>query len=379
MEVSAAGVPVWNEKGELWRIVCSVRDITQLAELQQEIDQKSALIKHYEMELLKLQQIENAPIARSPQMIRLFEAAKHVAATSSTVLILGESGVGKEVLAKWIHQTSQREKQPFVTVNCAAIPESLIESELFGYEKGAFTGAQATGKAGLFELAHKGTLFLDEIGELPYAMQSKILRVIQEKEVQRIGSAKPIRVDVRLIAATNRSLEKMVAEGTYREDLYYRINVIPFTIPPLRERKEDIPILVAHFIDEFSQMYGRKIEISPVVLNRLIGYHWPGNVRQLRNVIERMVVMSKSGKITLSDLPDFLADPLPSPANMTAAVLPLHQARLEFEKGLIIQALKQSKSVRQAAQLLELEHSTLIRKLKKLKIDYKSYLGEEEP
>lgn len=242
------GVPVLNDEGELWRIVCSVRDITNLAELQQEIERKSALIKHYETELLKLQQIDNGPVIRSPHMIRLFESAKHVAATSSTVLILGESGVGKEVLAKWIHQMSQRVNQPYMTVNCSAIPENLIESELFGYEKGAFTGAQPTGKAGLFEMAHKGTIFLDEIGELPFAMQSKLLRVLQEKEVRRIGSGKPVPVDVRVIAATNRSLEKMVAEGTFREDLYYRINVIPFTIPPLRERKEDIPILAANSV-----------------------------------------------------------------------------------------------------------------------------------
>lgn len=370
------GVPVLNEQGELWRIVCSVRDITNLTELQQEIEQKSALIKHYETELLKFQQIDNGPVIRNPHMIRLFESAKHVAAASSTVLILGESGVGKEVLAKWIHQMSQRVNQPYMTVNCSAIPENLIESELFGYEKGAFTGAQSTGKAGLFELAHKGTIFLDEIGELPFAMQSKLLRVLQEKEVRRIGSGKPIPVDVRVIAATNRSLEKMVAEGTFREDLYYRINVIPFTIPPLRERKEDIPMLIAHFLNEFNQMYDRDIEMSPVVLNRLMGYHWPGNVRQLKNIIERMIVLSKSKEITVDDLPEFL-ETAPALKQNTDTIVPLRQARKEFEKNLIIQALKKSKSIRQTAQLLELDHSTLIRKIQQQDIDHESLLGKE--
>lgn len=370
------GVPVLNDQGKLWRIVCSVRDITNLTELQQEIEQKSALIKHYETELLKFQQIDNGPIVRDPNMIRLFESAKHVAATSSTVLILGESGVGKEVLAKWIHQMSQRVKQPYMTVNCSAIPENLIESELFGYDKGAFTGAQSTGKAGLFEMAHKGTIFLDEIGELPFAMQSKLLRVLQEKEVQRIGSGKPIPVDVRVIAATNRSLEKMVAEGTFREDLYYRINVIPFTIPPLRKRKEDVPILTAHFLNEFNQMYDRDIEMSPVVLNRLMGYHWPGNVRQLKNIIERMIVLSKSKEITVDDLPDFL-ETAPASQQYRDTIVPLRQARMEFEKNLIIQALKKSKSIRQTAQLLELDHSTLIRKIQQQDIDHESLLGQE--
>ncbi|GAB7054139.1 MULTISPECIES: sigma-54-dependent Fis family transcriptional regulator [Paenibacillus] len=370
------GVPVLNDEGELWRIVCSVRDITNLAELQQEIERKSALIKHYETELLKLQQIDNGPVIRSPHMIRLFESAKHVAATSSTVLILGESGVGKEVLAKWIHQMSQRVNQPYMTVNCSAIPENLIESELFGYEKGAFTGAQPTGKAGLFEMAHKGTIFLDEIGELPFAMQSKLLRVLQEKEIRRIGSGKPVPVDVRVIAATNRSLEKMVAEGTFREDLYYRINVIPFTIPPLRERKEDIPILAAHFLNEFNQIYDRDAEIGPVVLNRLMGYHWPGNVRQLKNIIERMIVLSKSKEITADDLPEFLGT-APVLQQNRDTIVPLRQARMEFEKNLIIQALKKSKSIRQTAQLLELDHSTLIRKIQQQDIDPESFLGRE--
>lgn len=207
-------------------------------------------------------------------------------------------------------------------------------------------------------------------------MQSKLLRVLQEKEVRRIGSGKPIPVDVRVIAATNRSLEKMVAEGTFREDLYYRINVIPFTIPPLRERKEDIPMLIAHFLNEFNQMYDRDIEMSPVVLNRLMGYHWPGNVRQLKNIIERMIVLSKSKEITVDDLPEFL-ETAPALKQNTDTIVPLRQARKEFEKNLIIQALKKSKSIRQTAQLLELDHSTLIRKIQQQDIDHESLLGKE--
>ncbi|SFI62071.1 sigma-54 interaction domain-containing protein [Thermoflavimicrobium dichotomicum] len=380
-QLLVTGVPVFDENHKLSRIVCNVRDITQLTELQKEIEKKRKLIHHYEMEIQKLQEqlqtLGNAPIMKNKTMVQLFETAKRVASTQSTVLILGESGVGKEVLANWIHRMSPRSAQPYIKVNCSVLPESLIESELFGYEKGAFTGAQS-GKAGLFEAADKGTIFLDEIGELPLRMQAKLLRVLQEKEIQRIGARQAIPVDVRVIAATNRSLEKMVADGLFREDLYYRLNVVPFTIPPLRERKEDIPLLIAQFLNEFRRIYNREVEISPVVLDKLVHYHWPGNVRELKNIIERLVVITTKKEITLEDLPEYLRMS-PTPPDSLWETPPLTIALKHYEKQLIIKTLEKCRSIRQAARLLKVDHSTLVRKIQQLEIDYKSILGKNIP
>jgi PAS domain S-box-containing protein len=377
-QLLVTGVPVFDEKHNLSRIVCSVRDITQLTELQKELEKKSELINHYEVEIKKLQEqlqtLDNAPIMRNQSMIHLFETAKRVASTPSTVLILGESGVGKEVLASWIHRMSPRSSQPFIKVNCSVLPENLIESELFGYEKGAFTGAQSA-KPGLFEAADKGTIFLDEIGDLPLSMQAKLLRVLQEKEIQRIGARRTRSVDVRVIAATNRSLEKMVADGSFREDLYYRLHVVPFTIPPLRERKDDIPLLIAQFLNEFRRIYNREVEISPVVLNNLMHYHWPGNVRELKNLIERLVVITTKKEITLEDLPEFLHMSPPTP-NSPWETPSLHTALKHYEKQFIIKTLETCRSIRQAAQLLKVNHSTLVRKIQQLGIDYQAVLGK---
>ncbi|GIM44981.1 PAS domain-containing protein [Collibacillus ludicampi] len=377
-QLLVTGVPVFDENHKLSRVVCNVRDITQLTELQKEIEKKSELINHYEMEIKKLQEqlqtLDNAPVTRSQAMVHLFETAKRVASTHSTVLILGESGVGKEVLANWIHRMSPRSSQPYIKVNCSVLPENLIESELFGYEKGAFTGAQSS-KAGLFEAADKGTIFLDEIGELPLNMQAKLLRVLQEKEIQRIGARQTIHVDVRVIAATNRSLEKMVAEGLFREDLYYRLHVVPFTIPPLRERKEDIPLLISQFLNEFGRIYNREVEMSPVVFDKFMNYHWPGNVRELKNMIERLVVITTKKEITLEDLPEFLRMSPASPDSLWETPS-LTTAVKHYEKQLIIKTLEKCRSIRQASQLLKVDHSTLVRKIRHLEIDYKSILGK---
>ena len=242
-------------------------------------------------------------VGRSRGILEVLDLIHRVAPTNATVLLRGESGVGKELFARAIHFLSPRSNKPFVAVNCGAIPETLLEAELFGYEKGAFTGAY-TSKKGKFEIANGGTLFLDEVAELPLHLQVKLLRVLQEKEVERLGGTKPIKVDVRIIAATNRDLEKMVKEGKFREDLYYRLNVVPVFIPPLRERKEDIPPLVQHFLERFSKDYNKQVSISPEVLDALIDYHWPGNVRELQNVIERMVILDRDGILTEEDLPE---------------------------------------------------------------------------
>lgn len=368
------GVPVFDENNKLHRIVCNVRDITQLIELQREIDKKNDLIQHYEMEIKSFRDnslgLEDEPVIRDKKMIQLFQLAKHVAETQSTILILGESGVGKEVLANWIHRMSSRKNKPFIAVNCSAIPENLIESELFGYEQGAFTGALKR-KTGLFEMADQGTIFLDEIGDLPLNMQAKLLRVLQEKKVQRIGGGKLIPIDVRVISATNRSLERMIADGSFREDLYYRLNVIPLKIPPLRERKDDIPLLANHFLKKFNKMYNRNIELSPVILNRMMEYHWPGNVRELKNVIERFVVISQRDNPHSEDFPGVLQT-FSGPADVALAeqLLPLREAMDLYEKSVIITALKKAKSIRQAARILEINHSTLVRKIHKYNIYY---------
>ncbi|WP_134698747.1 sigma-54-dependent Fis family transcriptional regulator [Ammoniphilus sp. YIM 78166] len=383
-QLLVTGVPVFFD-GKLHRVVCNVRDITQLTDLQKEIEQKNELINHYEMEISKfkgtLGKMEEGPVIRNEKMVKLFEVAHHVSSTQSTIIILGESGVGKEVLANWIHNHSPRSKKPFMKVNCSAIPENLIESELFGYEAGAFTGATKR-KLGVFELSNEGTIFLDEIGELPLNMQAKLLRVLQEKEVQRIGGGKPIPINIRVVAATNRSLEKMIAEGTFREDLYYRLNVVPFILPPLRERREEIPILATHFLSQFNQMYQRKAEFGPVIMKRLMQYHWPGNVRELKNMIERMVVMSKDNLVNIDILSEYIDQTTNPPSSSSLSSFSeqqeggLNDLVMDFEKKIILDILRQSKSIRQAAGSLQISHSTLIRKLQSFKIDYLSFLGK---
>ena len=241
-------------------------------------------------------------VGRSKEILEVLDLIHRVAPTNATVLLRGESGVGKELFARAIHFLSPRADKPFVAVNCGAIPENLLEAELFGYEKGAFTGAYSS-KKGKFELAQGGTIFLDEIGELPLQLQVKLLRVLQEKEIERLGGTKPVKVDVRIVAATNRDLEAMVREGKFREDLYYRLSVIPIFIPPLRERKEDIPVLVQHFLERFKKEYNKEVTVSPEVMDAFLNYEWKGNVRELQNVLERMVILDNDGVLTVGDLP----------------------------------------------------------------------------
>ena len=241
-------------------------------------------------------------IGKSTAIMEVLENVHKVAETSATVLLMGESGVGKEVLARAIHFLSPRASKPFIKVNCAAIPENLLEAELFGYEKGAFTGAYVS-KKGKFALAHEGTIFLDEIGDMPLPLQAKILRVLQEREIEPLGSTKVIKVDIRVIAATNKDLKKLVEKGQFREDLYYRLNVIPIYVPPLRERREDIPLLIGYFLDKFTKEYKKEVVIEPEVIDILTRYDWPGNVRELQNLIERFVILSSDGVIRRRDIP----------------------------------------------------------------------------
>ncbi len=298
-------------------------------------------------------------VGESDAIKKIIKQIEEVAPTDASVLITGESGTGKEVVARAIHFASPRRFEPLITVSCGALPEGLVESELFGYERGAFTGAFYK-KKGKFEAANGGTLFLDEIGELNQKMQVDLLRVLQEKEIMRIGSNKVIKVDFRVISATNRDLREMVEEGTFREDLYYRLNVFNIHIPPLRERVEDIPLLAEHFVNQFRRRMGKDVEgITPQALNKLIKYPWPGNVRELENAIERAFVISKGKYITTEDL-SFLD------SNNAKFTTPPALSLSEIEKQHILNVLKECDyNISKAAKILDIDRTTLYNKMKK--------------
>lgn len=305
-------------------------------------------------------------IARSAKMQEVLALVERVAPANATVLIGGESGVGKDLIARAIHQNSRRSAGPFIKINSTAIPDTLFESELFGYEKGAFTGASAS-KPGKFELADKGSLFLDEIGDVPAPIQVKLLRVLQEREFERLGGTKTIKVDVRLMAATNRDLRAALEQGTFREDLYYRLNVVPIDIPPLRERREDIPDLARHFLLRFTRDNGRQIEsITPAALHKLMEYHWPGNVRQLENTIERAVAMAAGRIIDADDLHIDAGRPKPG-GNAPAPLLPEGMTLEQWEDEIIQEALRRANGNKsQAARTLGLSRNALRYRLSKL-------------
>ena len=307
-------------------------------------------------------------IGNSPALEAVLEQVERVATTDSTVLIQGETGTGKELIAHAIHNISPRCGRPFVRLNCAAIPLDLLESELFGHEKGAFTGAIAQ-KIGRFELADKGTLFLDEVGDIPPALQPKLLRVLQEQEFERLGSTRTHQVDVRLVAATNRDLAEMVDRGQFRSDLYYRLNVFPVLLPPLRVRPEDIPALVMHFVELFGRRMDRQIQdIPPETMFALSSYQWPGNIRELQNLIERAVILSKDG---------VLSNPLPTPAAHSAVASNAPTTLRESERALILQTLEGVRWViggpKGAAAKLGVKRTTLIHKMRKLGISRPSF------
>jgi len=315
-------------------------------------------------------------IGESLAMRGLLSLIKKVAPTDSTVLILGESGTGKELVATSIYENCLRENKPFIKLNCAAIPAELLESELFGHEKGAFTGATKF-KPGKFDMANQGTLFLDEIGDMPLNLQSKILRIIQEKEFYRVGGSNTIRVDIRFIASTNQNLEKLVQEGKFREDLYYRLNVFTLHLPPLRERKEDIPLLVDYFL----QNLPKKVEISSVALQMIMAYTWPGNIRELKNVIESAAVIAENGFIEPAQLPGQITGAFMNSDSKQASLpvnLPLDERINEIEKSMIIEALRKTGGVQvRATELLGINQRSLWHRIKKHKIDVKSIKSNE--
>lgn len=299
--------PVLNNEGEIELIIFTSRDISEISQLRKKIERTETLLKTYKEELNELNKFQEPLsniVAYSPNMRKLLNMVNKISSVDSTVLLTGESGVGKGLIASNIHHRSVRKDGPFVELNCGAIPEALIESELFGYEPGAFTGANKEGKKGIIEQANGGTLFLDEIGEMPLNLQVKLLKAIQDRVIQRVGGTKLLGVDIRIVAATNKNLEEMVSKGEFREDLYYRLNVIPIHIPPLRTRPEDISYLIDYFLDKYNKKYNFSTYLSLDAENTLISYEWPGNVRQLENIIERLVVTSDNKEISISDLPE---------------------------------------------------------------------------
>ena len=337
---------------------------------------------------------EHSIIGNSQGIRDVFGVVEKAARSDSTVMIFGESGTGKELIARALHQNSKRESKPFIAVNCGAIPHELLESELFGYEKGSFTGASHT-RIGRLELANEGTVFLDEIGDMPAALQVKLLRVLAEQEIDRLGGSKPVKVNVRFITATHRNIEDAIKEGKFREDLYYRLNIIPIFIPPLRDRKSDIPLLVQNFLKKCNENQDQQAKvISDETIQILTNYSWPGNIRELGNFIERMVVLSAGDNITPRDLPEKVLGEVPrenlppmekpghelSPTEMLQNGLKrsffiglpegginLKNAVEEFERGLITEALDKTDWVKnKAAGLLELNRTTLVEKIKKM-------------
>lgn len=361
-EILFTGTPVFNTKGQVVRVIANIRDLTELNSLRRNLHKFSQEMDSYRSELsrLKIKAFEDGFIFNSPEIRKVVELSLRVAPVDTSVLITGESGVGKELITRMIREASKRSAGPFIKINCGALSPSLIESELFGYEEGAFTGASKKGKPGIFELAFNGTLFLDEVGELPLDLQVKLLRVIQEKEITRLGGTQSIAVDVRLITATNRNLEEMVKEGRFRQDLFYRLNVVNIYVPPLRERVTDIPMLAEYFMRKFSKQYNLQRKISPQLMQAFTEHDWPGNIRELENTIERMVILSPDEEIDPSLFKGFKETTAAEPPPLSL----LKDALAETEKKMILQAYQLTKSTRKAAAMLGINQSTVVRKLK---------------
>jgi len=374
-QVLSTGIPVFDHDGNIARIFCNLRDVTELNGLKERFEQSQKLISKYLVELHEIKKIETMKyfIARSRQMKQVLETAYRLARFDTTVLLLGESGVGKDLVARIIHEASPRmETGTFVKINCGAIPEDLLESELFGYKGGAFTGASREGKPGYFEVADKGTLFLDEIGDLPVRLQVKILSAIQDQEIIRVGDVNKKKVDVRIIAATNQDLEKMVKIGKFREDLYYRLNVVPIQIPPLRERKDEIPFLLAYYVDKYNEKYKVHHRLSKEVTDTLSLYRWPGNVRELANLVEHLIVVTNETVLKPEHLPvKYVSGTRERAEDVLLGRLPrsLREEVDRFEGQIIKKVLSQTANYEEAAHLLGISLSTLTRKMRTVNND----------
>ncbi len=375
IEVMVTGTPVFDDEGNIVRVVTTVRDMKKLSMMRKELEETKKLTARYYNELKKLraQQFEAENIIiESKKMEEIVDLAIRLGNFNSTVLITGESGVGKEIVAKIIHKATnlKENKGSFIKVNCGAIPENLLESELFGYEQGAFTGANKKGKPGLFELAEDGTLLLDEIGEMPLQLQVKLLRAIQEREIYRVGGTEPIKISTRIIAATNKDLKDEVDNGNFREDLYYRLNVVPINVPSLRERREEIASMTRHFLQRCNKKFNTNKKIAGSLLNFFENYDWPGNVRELKNTIERLVVMVPEEVIDLEHLESDLLNIEDKDKAFFESIISnqnydIKKAVAELEKMILKKAKKEVGTTRDMAELLGVSQPTVVRKMKK--------------
>jgi PAS domain S-box-containing protein len=365
------GTPVFDNDGQLSLVVVNLRDMTQLNEIRDQLEQTRLVSEKYQDELAEMSLLELSKqniIAENEAMRQVLRMAVKIAKMeASNILLLGESGTGKGLLAKFIHQNSKRNQKPFIQINCAALPENLLEAELFGYEKGAFTGAREDGKAGLFELAQNGTLFLDEIGDLPFAVQAKLLKYLDDHIIMRLGSTKPIMVDCIVIAATNRDLETLTQEKKFRDDLFFRLNTFTMQIPPLRERPEDIFEMIRHYLEMYNEEYGLQRRISAKMVKVLQSYPFPGNVRELKNILKMAVVMSDTvlidetilrnleGKTAFQSLTTF----------KNRKIAGLNQEIMAFEKQILKRAMALCRTTRELAGYLNISQPTVVRKLRK--------------
>ncbi|MBD9657526.1 sigma 54-interacting transcriptional regulator [Pseudomonas sp. PDM12] len=362
-----SGTPILDATGHVRYVVSTVRDMTELLRIKHERDELQQL-KELRSSTAKLHAgqrgdlLHASPVADHPVSGRIFAQARQVAASDVKVLLQGETGVGKTLIAQYIHKSSPRAAQPFLALNCGALPENLIEAELFGYVAGAFTGAGSKGKRGLLELAHHGTVFLDEIGDLPLALQVKLLKVIEESRFIPVGGLELKEVDVRIITATHHDLRQMVADGRFRADLYYRLNVVPIHIPALRERSDEIQSLLDFYLAEFNGRYGRALTWELEALDALTDYPWPGNIRELINLVERLVVTCAGEAVGLFDLPEEMRTPAAEAGDEN---LPLRKQVEQLERRLIRKALVQHKTTRAAAKALGLSQATLVQKMKR--------------
>jgi transcriptional regulator with PAS, ATPase and Fis domain len=368
--------PIFDEDGKIVRIISYAQDQTEILNLHEQYERLENKVKGYQTEVEKLR-LKEGIVYRSKAIEQIIKTIHQVADTDAAVLLLGESGVGKSMFAHSIHQYSHRRKEPFIELNCSTIPENLFESEMFGYEPGSFTGAQKQGKQGIIQQAHNGTLFLDEIGELPLSIQVKLLKVIQEKKFLPIGGKNEIQVDFRLVTATNQNLEEMVRKGTFRLDLYYRLNVIPLHIPSLRERKEDITSLINHYLKLMNNKYHTLKTLHSSTYDILIQYNWPGNVRELENVIERLILTTEETIISPKSLPLSIRGQISSEEKASSNFIePIISDELDLkstlekvEKIKILKAYKECKSSYEMAKVLGISQPSVIRKLKKYKED----------
>ncbi|HDI58980.1 MAG TPA: PAS domain S-box protein [Desulfobacteraceae bacterium] len=369
-----SGTPVFDDQGQIVRVVVNEQDITEIDQLRQQLEEQAAMRDHFRHQMLEMQLAAfdaHQIVAQSPNFIKVLKQALRVSRVDSTVLILGESGTGKGVIADLVHKYSDRADRPMFELNCGAIPESLVESELFGYEKGAFTGASQAGKPGHLELAHQGILFLDEIGELPLSAQVKLLRFLEDGQVRRIGATRAKKVDVRVLCATNRDLNDMVASGQFRGDLFYRLNVIPLHIPPLRERRDCILPLLRYYVDHFVKKHRREVRLrfSRAAIEALLGYSYPGNVRELINICEQIAVMIDGPEIQIEDLPKNVRDDRnaspPVLCEQAIGQKTLADILNDTERRVLIEARQRFRTQEKIAEVLGVNQSTIARKIKR--------------